>query len=122
MKLAPLLSFLDQLKVLHWQTFSYAEHKALGKAYEILSEHIDEFVETYYGKYGKEYVTINYNFNIDSYSEGLDVKKLVAVRKRELISYLRNDLLTPADQDLKNIVDSIEGEINHLQYFLDLKK
>ena len=36
--------------------------------------------------------------------------------------YLRTDLLTPADNDLKNIVDSIEAEVNHLQYFLDLKQ
>ena len=30
-------------------------------------------------KYGKEYLSVNYNFSIDSYSEGLDVKKLVKV-------------------------------------------
>ena len=122
MKLSPLLSFLDQLKVLHWQTFSYSEHKALGKSYDKIGELIDTFVETYYGKYGKEYLAINYNFSIDSYSEGLDVKKLVATRKRELMHYLRTDILTPADNDLKNIVDSIEAEVNHLQYFLDLKQ
>lgn len=121
MKLSPLLSFLDQLKVLHWQTFSYAEHKALGKAYDEISELVDMFVETYYGKYGKNYIVANYNLSIDSYSEGLDVKKLVSSRKRDLINYLRNDLLTSTDQDLKNIVDSIESEINHLQYLLDLK-
>jgi len=121
MKLSLLLSFLDQLKVLHWQTFSYSEHKALGKSYDKIGKLIDMFVETYYGKYGKEYLAINYNFSIDSYSEGLDVKKLVATRKRELINYFRNELLTPADNDLKNIVDSIEGEVNHLQYLLDLK-
>jgi len=121
MKLSPLLSFLDQLKVLHWQTFSYSEHKALGKAYDSLSDLSDRFVETYYGKYGKELSLTTYNFSVDSYSEGLDVKKLVSTRKRELISYLRNELLTPADGDLKNIVDEIEGQINHLQYLLELK-
>ena len=121
MKLSPLLSFLDQLKVLHWQTFSYAEHKALGKAYDEISKLVDIFVETYYGKYGKNYNVVNYNLNIDSYSEGMDVKKLIAARKRELINYLRNELLTSTDQDLRNIVDSIEGEVNHLQYLLDLK-
>ena len=67
-------------------------------------------------------VSYMHNFSIDSYSEGLDVKKLVATRKRELMHYLRTDILTPADNDLKNIVDSIEAEVNHLQYFLDLKQ
>ena len=41
MQIVPLLSFLDQLKIYHWQTRSYAEHKALGKAYDEISELMD---------------------------------------------------------------------------------
>lgn len=120
MKIAPLLAFLDQLKVLHWQTFSYSEHKALGKAYDEIGEIIDTFVETYYGKYGKQPVDIQYTLHVESYGDK-DIKKFISNRKRELISYLRSDVLTDGDPDLKNIVDDIEGRINHLQYLLDLK-
>jgi hypothetical protein len=40
--------------------------------------------------------------------------------KRELLKYLRNELLQPSDSDLRNIVDEIEATINRLQYLLDL--
>ena len=121
MKLAPILAFQNQLRVFHWQTFSYAEHKALGKAYEILDELFDTFVETYYGKYGKIPETIEYTIHLESYGEGRDVKKTIANKKRDLIGYMRSQVLTESDQDLKNIVDDIEGQINRLQYLLDLK-
>lgn len=120
MKLVVFLSFLNQLKIYHWQTFSYAQHKALGKSYETLDELFDKFVETYYGKYGKTLQAKIYNFEADALTSDTDVKKAIANKKRSLISYLRNDVLSEADEDLKNIVDEIEGELNHLQYLLDL--
>ena len=120
MKIVPFLSFLDQLRVFHWQTRSYAEHKALGKAYDSLSELFDKFVETYYGKYGKSIITADYVISVESYGEK-DIKKEIGSKKRALVSYLKNELLNDSDSDLKNIVDEIEAEINHLQYLLDLK-
>jgi len=120
MKLVPFLSFQNQLKVYHWQTFSYSQHKALGKAYDKLDDLFDTFVETYYGKYGKTLSSTVYSFSVDSLTEDTDVKKVIGNKKRDLISYLRVDVLTDSDHDLKNIVDEIEGELNHLQYLLDL--
>jgi len=121
MKLVPFLSFLNQLKVYHWQTFSYAQHKALNKAHVNLSELFDEFVEVYLGKYGKDYQNKEYTFTIESYKEGMDLKKAIITKKLALMNFIRNELLSENDRDLLNIADSIEGEINHLQYFLDLK-
>ncbi len=40
------LCMQSQLRVWHWQTNSYAEHKALGKLYESLDGLVDDFVET----------------------------------------------------------------------------
>ena len=121
MQIVPLLSFLDQLKIYHWQTRSYAEHKALGKAYDAISGLTDTLVETYFGKYGKSSVNKEYSFSLESYTEGLDIKKIIINKKLNLMNYLRNELLSENDRDLQNIVDSIESEINHLQYLLDLK-
>jgi hypothetical protein len=119
MKLTLFLTFLIQLKIYHWQTFSYSQHKALGKSYENLDNLFDKFIEVYYGKYGKGDYSIVYNVNALSYKE-TDIKKELGNRKRELLSYLRNDLLQGSDSDLLNIVDEIESEVNHLQYLLDL--
>jgi len=51
----------------------------------------------------------------------MDIKKNIINKKLNLMNYLRNEILSENDRDLQNIVDSIEGEINHLQYLLDLK-
>ena len=42
----------QQFRMLHWQTKSYAKHNAYGGIYESLDGLIDEFIETYMGKYG----------------------------------------------------------------------
>lgn len=120
-QIVPFLSFLNQLKIYHWQTFSYAQHKALGNAYEDLDELFDTFIETYLGKYGKNYENKQYSFTLDSLKEDTDVKKVFQQKKLALLNYLRNDLLSENDKDLLNIADEIEGRINHLQYLLDLK-
>ena len=51
--ITPFLKIQQQLRIFHWQTESYAQHKAFGKAYEEFDDLIDTFVETYIGKYGK---------------------------------------------------------------------
>ena len=38
-----LLAMENQMRVFHWQTMSYAEHKAFGKTYDNLTELIDNF-------------------------------------------------------------------------------
>jgi len=47
-----LLTVQNQLRVYHWQTKSYAEHKALGKLYESLDGLTDQFIETLAGTKG----------------------------------------------------------------------
>jgi len=49
-----LLGLQNQLRVFHWQTASYSEHKALGKAYEALDDLIDTFIESYMGATGSK--------------------------------------------------------------------
>ena len=51
-----LLTILNQLRIYHWQTRgkgSFAQHKALDKAYGEFSDLIDSFVEVFMGKYGR---------------------------------------------------------------------
>ena len=57
-----LLQMQNQLRIFHWQTKSYAVHKALGKAYESLNDLIDTFVETALGR--KEVDLSNGNINV----------------------------------------------------------
>ena len=45
--------FHEQLHLTHWQTTSYAEHKALGKLYEYVQDFKDDVIEKIMGYTGK---------------------------------------------------------------------
>lgn len=117
MKLSVVFTVLNQLKIDHWQTKSYAEHKALGIAYETLDELFDKFVELLYGRVGIPTDNITYTIKSDSYGEDL-LNKYTAMRKG-VVDYLHT--IAQDDGDLKNTVDEIEGEFNHLLYRLQQK-
>ena len=48
-----MMNFHQQVKILHWQTTSYARHNAYGGIYDSLDDLIDIFTETCMGKYGR---------------------------------------------------------------------
>lgn len=117
MKLSVVFTVLNQLKIDHWQTKSYAEHKALATAYEELDELFDKFVELLYGRVGIPAENVVYSVKSDSYGEDLTLK-YTAMRKA-VVEYLHK--VAQDDGDLKNTVDEIEGEFNHLLYRLQQK-
>jgi len=113
-----LLGMQQQLRILHWQTGSYAQHKAFGKAYDQLGDLIDTFMECFMGKYGR--------FRLQSKSiqiinmEELDLEDFIQGSTEFLIGM--TDTLDPeADTDLLNIRDEMLGKINVLKYLLTLK-
>ena len=64
-----LFRYRQQLHVYHWQTKSYARHKASDQLLGELTEFIDEFMETYFGKYGRVNFSKNININIGNMSD-----------------------------------------------------
>ena len=117
--IVPLVQFQQQLRIFHWQTESYAQHKALGKAYEALDALIDGFVETFMGKYGRLKSTEgNYTITLNNL-EGNDINKTID----EFITYLETyeSELEESDTDLFNIRDEMKGQCNTLKYLLTLK-
>ena len=122
MKFTPFFTILNQLRIYHWQTKSYAQHKALGKACENLDELFDSFVETYLGKYGSDIKNIEYTVRSESYKFNNAAE--LSARLSELFEkFLEviNSMLAEEDTDLKNIRDDILGEFNHLKYLLTLE-
>jgi len=115
--ITPFLKIQNQIRIFHWQTTSYAQHKAFDKAYKNLGDQIDEFVEVFMGKYGRSKASLSYNIELENISENfLEVID-------GYISYLINitDELDPIqDTDLLNIRDAMLGELNRLKYLLTL--
>jgi len=111
-----LLGLQNQLRMLHWGTNSYAEHKALGKAYEALDGLIDQFVETWMGINGKELGSVK--LVLSPYNRGSTEKLL-----DQAVQFFTGDMdqMVSGNTDLANIRDEMLGTINHTKYLLTLK-
>lgn len=115
-----LLTLQAQLRVLHWQTKSYAEHQALGGLYEALDGKVDEFVETFSGRYGVPAAKDSYKLTLVNYKDNAAVVEILDAA----ISYMTKEvpsLLKSEDTDLLNIRDEMIGAINKTKYLLRLK-
>ena len=114
------LTYQNQVKILHWQTTSYAEHKTLDGLYGALSGHIDEFVETFMGKYGRIIAQTNFNLTLENY-KNMSPMGLMLDMENYLINELPTMLDAKKDTDLLNIRDEILGSVNQTKYLLTLK-
>lgn len=93
----------------HWQTKSYAEHKALQKYYEAMPDLVDGLVESYMGRYGKVG-----KFEPEFYIEEDPLKYMKAML--DYVDDTRKDL--PKDSELQNLIDGIVDLINSTIYKL----
>ena len=117
-----LLSLRNQIKIFHWQTKGYAEHKALDKLFNILNDQNDRWVETFMGKYGRIKIT-NDNNKIQLYNKNKQDTMITFLKHWiEHMLDIRNTYFNqPDDSDLSNIFDEIFGDINRTCYLLSLK-
>ncbi len=115
--ITPLVQFQQQMRIFHWQTDSFARHKAFGKIYENLDGLVDEFVETYMGIFGKSKPVNNFNITLLP----LEDDDVISDVLEDFVEYLKDMSLEIDDRtDLLNIRDSILGEVNKLKYLLTL--
>jgi hypothetical protein len=114
--LANIIQIQGQLKILHWQTESYAEHKAFGKTYDSLDERFDRLIEVYSGKYRrpafggvKEISFADLSvLKVDAFIESMD-------------DFMTNAFMAEQDSELANIRDEIRADLMKLKYRLSLK-
>ena len=112
-----LLTIRNQVKLYHWQTKSFADHKATDDLTAALDLVIDKFVEVYMGKYGRPKV-----------SKGIKLHNFSSAAARQFVSkqtlYLINVLprkMKKTDTDLLNIRDEILAELNKIRYLFTLQ-
>ena len=108
------LQILNQLRILHWQTESYARHIAYETAYNNLSGLIDTFIESYQGK--------NKKIKIISQIELMNIDGDVNAFISDNISFLTDDLpIDDRDVGLLALRDEMVTELDMLRYRLTLK-
>jgi hypothetical protein len=106
--------FQEQLHLLHWQTTSYAEHKALGALYDYVHDFKDGLVEKLMGYLGKRPGV----FKIEPLS---NAKAMAVV---ESLCMFASDLKAYGEankfHDVCNLADALSGEAAKAKYLLTL--
>ena len=119
MYITSLLTLQNQLRIFHWQTTSYAEHNAFGKAYEDLDDLIDSFIETMMGKKGRILSNGGFNIQLGNYRE---TDPVAFLKQYDAMLTSLDSELSETDTDLQNIRDDMKGVVNHTLYLLTLNK
>jgi len=118
MIITALLTLQNQLRIFHWQTESYAEHKALGKAYENLDDLIDSLVEESFGKYGRERSEGGFDIKLQNYEQQ---KPQELLHSAEIaMKVMRAKFEQDGATNLSNITDEILGVLDQTSYLLTL--
>jgi len=110
------LNVLNQVRVFHWMTTSYAQHKALGDLYEALDDNVDTLVETYMGNKDRHDMPI---FQVQTAAHS-DLNQLSMFLKQAY-----NDLKVFRGRikitEIQNVIDELSTNINQAVYLLKLK-
>ena len=117
------LQMLNTVKLYHWRTFSYAQHKATDELYSNLNESIDSFVEIMLGKKGNRVnLTGTKSIPLHDYSDISGFKREVEMYKEYLIGLTTDrGYDSKKDTDLLNVRDEILGHLNQFTYLLTFK-
>jgi len=109
------LRMLNTVKLFHWKTHSFAQHKATDELYSNLNSTIDTFVEIMLGKTGGRINLTGHKhiplLDCDDFST---FKREVKMYKEYLIHMKLNDSST----DLLNTRDEMLGHLNQFSYLL----
>ncbi len=119
-----IFNFLNQIKLYHWQTRIYSRHKASDELFSELIEKIDEFVETYMGKYKRMYINDVPNMELSLELENMNDDDMATYLREEVLEYFMvdlYDLIGDDDTDLENIKDEIVGQIKRTLYLFTLR-
>lgn len=115
------LQIQSQMRILHWQTTSYAEHNAFGGFYDSVDDLIDRIVEAIQGKYGRIMLGGIDSIQVSDYS---NLKLNMFLMDME--SFIVADIYTcgidkEKDAEIENILQEFRSEIDKLKYLLTLK-
>jgi len=113
-----LLKLLIIIKVYHWKTKSYAEHRATDELYSSLNEHIDKFVEVLLGKNGSRLNMKGKNIDITDPSTTEELKKIIYGYRILLENKLEKYIPLEGNTDLYNIRDEILADLNQFLYLI----
>jgi hypothetical protein len=111
-----LLMIRNQIKLYHWQTKQFSRHTATDALTAALDLSIDNFVESYIGRYGRP--RVSGSIKLHNFSESAATTFVARETK-----YLETDLprkIGKQDTDLLNLRDEILAELTKVSYLFTL--
>ena len=105
----------DEAHIAHWETRSFAEHKALNEFYDELLDLIDGFVEQYQGYYNKRM-----DIRRAEDDQKADIRKVLDYQV-EWIEKNRYEICDKDETALQNTIDEIVRLYQTTLYLLTLE-
>jgi hypothetical protein len=118
------LEMLNNIKLYHWKTYSYATHKATDELYASLGVNIDKFVEVLLGKAQNRIKMRTKNIPIKDMNSPQEFKREIESYKSYLVGLSNNKALGAGgmtNTDLLNIRDEILADLNQFLYLFTFK-
>jgi hypothetical protein len=109
----------NHLYLYHLSTYSYSRHIAAASLLDSLDKLIDNFLEIYFGKYGRPDQFPASKLNLIKFEDATAYMELSTY-----IDFLNTRipmLINPTDTDLSNIRDEMVGLLNNTKYLFELK-
>ena len=115
------MELLIMIKLYHWKTHSYAQHKATDELYSKLNENIDQFVEVLLGK------NSNRVYMLEKHMKMYDLNYKSELREhifefRQFFTDMNHVFDPKKDSDLLSIRDVILADLNQFLYLLTFDK
>ena len=115
------IEILNTVKLYHWKTKSFAQHKATDELYTKLNEHIDSFIEVLLGKDESRIHLLERRIELLDSSNVLEFKHRI-YEYRDFLRSMNVIFDETRDSDLLNIRDELLGDINQFLYLLTFDK
>ena len=111
------MEILAMIKLYHWKTHSFSQHKATDDLYSKLNENVDKFVETLLGKSNSRIRMLEKKMNMYDLNTKTELREHL-FEFREFLVDMNLTFDSKRDSDLLNIRDEILGDVNQFLYLL----
>ena len=115
-----LLQIRDQSHIFHWQTESYAQHKAFGKFYENYLDKIDDLAEQIFGKMEGFYLEPSGSLSLVDYSDD-NLTNFIDDACQFFRTEMMNVVPVEGNEEIYNTVEEVLSLMNKLKYLLTLR-
>ena len=116
--LTKLFQFQIQIKLYHWNTNSYSNHKATDKLFKKLLEFIDCFIESYLGKFKQIQTPIPITFE-----KKINERNIISKVFQPFLNFLKEwkEDFKKEDHIYINLIEDLEIEVEKTKYLMRLK-